>query len=246
MQSFQLNLHLLSFQKGPPAQNGLELHFSPHFQLRLAIIPAHSLNIFGEQVDVGGRTVVWVLFATVGIGVPFGDPFDFYFHLLEASGQFGGGPRGRQFGVTFILNSDAPQLLGVVIHDDEVLQLEIHKGYALLQRISLYEGSEGCPDFLKSDVSLHEFLKTAILLHLLKPDALDRCPCINKQLPATILSMRYFSNFNAFCKHSVFRSSSRTVCSGDGLFSGLVYLIINLYSSGFGSFYLLILFRMAE
>lgn len=189
---------------------------------------------------------MWVYFAIIGIVVSFGDPLNFYFHLLEASGQFGGGPRGRQFGVTFVLNSNASQLVGVVIHDDEVLQLEIHKGYALFQGISLNEGSKTCPDFFKIDISIHEFLKTAILLHLLKPNALDRYPCINKKLPATILSMRYFSNFNAFCKHSVFRSSSRTVCSGDGLFSGLIYLLINLYSSGFDSFYLLILFRMAE
>lgn len=63
-------------------------------------------------------------------------------------------------------------------------------------------------------------------------------------IPATILSMRSFSNFNVFCKHSVFLSKRRAVCKGDGRFSGLPNRASTLYSSGLISFYLLILFRI--
>lgn len=59
-----------------------------------------------------------------------------------------------------------------------------------------------------------------------------------------IFSIRSFSNFNVFCRHSVFRSSSRTVCSGEGAFSARTWLLSTLCSAGLASFYLLILFRI--
>lgn len=105
-----------------------------NFQMRLTIILAYSFNIFGQQVDKRPRTIIILLSNIIRL---LRDTLDLHLHLLEALSNTGDRSRCRQFGVTFVLTLNLSQLMSVIVHDDEVLQLEVHKGDPTCQRVPL-------------------------------------------------------------------------------------------------------------
>lgn len=134
MQSLQLGMHIFVLTERSSCQNGLKIHLRDNFQVRFTIILAYSFNIFGQQVHKGPRGIIVLLPTIIRL---LRDTLHFHLHLLEALSHMRGRSRGRQFGVAFVLTLDLSQLMGIIVHDDEVLQLEIHEGDPACQRVPL-------------------------------------------------------------------------------------------------------------
>jgi hypothetical protein len=170
MQSFQLAMHILILNERPSRQNGLKIHLVVDFQVRLAIILSYSFNIFGQQVDKRPRAIIVLLFAIIWL---LCDTLHLHLHLLEALSHMRRRSRCRELGVALVLTLDFPQLMRIIVHDNEVLELEVHESDPTCQRIPLDHQGESSTDVLESVIPLQELLKATIFFDLLKLYALQ-------------------------------------------------------------------------
>jgi hypothetical protein len=150
VQSFLLKLTGLISLEGLICEDGFEFDFLSSAIAGLPVILQHSLNIFDEQIGKRGRSIVVIALPTTASRLFFGDLLDLYLHFLEMLGLLGGGSRSREILILLILAViDASQLIGIVIHDDEILEFEVHEGNILGKCVAVDEVSEEVFDVLE-------------------------------------------------------------------------------------------------
>ncbi len=63
--------------------------------------------------------------------------------------------------------------MGIVIHDDEILEFEVHKGNVVHKGIPTDEFSKEIFGLMEMIVAFEKLLETAVFLDLLESDAFD-------------------------------------------------------------------------